>query len=269
MQSAGSSMKRFKIAQLKEKLRQLEKPILEGVDTGFPEIDHRLTAADGRHSSAARRPVLSRGAVHHVVPQTMCDLPAALGFAIHLTLQIAQHHMILWTQTPKARHEWGEPYLPGLLRHGVGVDQFLYVGEPSARDWLWVLEEAGACADVGCVLGLCAQKELSFTATRRLSLCVQKAITTMVLVSPAQHQALATATQWEVSAAADEHWRVLLKRRAGAALPPPHPWLLKPAYAPAAYEWPSSGSPSSGLVSSTSHASTSQQEVHAPRQFIQ
>lgn len=257
-------MKQFKIAQLKEKLRRLEKPnfdgrdgidgVDDGIGTGFSQIDDQLasyskaagldasTQADiaarvsvhtdtDLHGSAApslAAPILSRGAVHHVVPQSLCDMPAALGFAVHLALRFARQQSVLWTQTLRARTEWGEPYLPGLVQQGVSVEQFLYMAALSPRDWLWVLEEASICADIGCLIGLCAQKELSFTASRRFSLAVQRAATTMILLSPHPHHALAVSTQWHVSTMAGGQWQITLKRRAGAALPPPRAWIITP-----------------------------------------
>ncbi len=234
MLSSHSSIKQLKIRQLKEKLRGLGKPHWGGVTTGFDDIDAQLT--DSAHSSSAHsrssaeneQPILKRGGVHHVAPKNLCDMPAALGFAVHLALRLAQDRFVLWAQTHRARSEWGEPYMPGLVQSGVSPQQFLSVFDTSPRDWLWVLEEAGACSDIGCLIGLSAQQELNFTATRRFSLAVEASATTMILLSPSPQQALATATQWEVAAHAKGQWQVMLKRRAGATVPPPRPWFISP-----------------------------------------
>ncbi|MEN7536396.1 ImuA family protein [Aurantiacibacter flavus] len=85
-----------------------------------------------------------------------------------------EERALLWVQDKAAIRLSGRPYPPGLpqaLRHRV-----IHVAADSAKDALFALEEGLRCRDLACVIGEIAgnPKEMSFTASRRLTLAAER-----------------------------------------------------------------------------------------------
>lgn len=181
---------------------------------------------------------------------------AALALALALDGKVQEEgRNWLWVQDARAIKLGGRPYQPGLpaaLRH-----RLIHVAAKSAEDALFALEEGLRCRDLAFVIGEIAgnPKALSFTATRRLSLAVERHGVPLWLVRLDAQRELSSARQrWEARAAPSRpsHWNQaapgtpawqaeLFRARAH----PPGTWLLEgdfgnvrigggPAQAPAA-----------------------------------
>lgn len=107
----------------------------------------------------------------------------------------------LWVQDREALRRTGRPYRPGLppeLRH-----RLIHVAAKSCEDALFALEEGVRCRDLAFVIGEIAgnPRALSFTASRRLSLAVQRHGVPLWLVRLEAGRDLSSARmRWRVSA---------------------------------------------------------------------
>lgn len=108
----------------------------------------------------------------------------------------------LWVQDRAALRLSGRPYRPGLpkeLRH-----RLIHVAAHKPEDALFALEEGLRCRDLAFVIGEIAgnPRALDFTASRRLSLAVERHGTPLWLVRLDASRDLGSARlRWEVSAA--------------------------------------------------------------------
>ncbi|WP_216822154.1 hypothetical protein [Novosphingobium sp. TH158] len=142
---------------------------------------HSLSAAQ----AAQWRPGLGQPALHAEV-----FAPAGDGAGAALALAFAQDHLRdalrdpaadtpderswLWVQDKAAIRLSGRPYRPGLpreLRH-----RLVHVSAASPEDALFAIEEGLRCRDLAFVIGEIAgnPRSLDFTASRRLSLAVER-----------------------------------------------------------------------------------------------
>ena len=167
---------------------------------------------------------------------------AALALALaqdrlRRTEQPARDRGWLWVQDAAALRASGRPYGPGLpadLRQGL-----IHVAARTPEDALFALEEGLRCRDLAFVLGEIAgnPKALSFTASRRLNLMVERCGVPLWLVRLDAARDLGSARmRWEVGAApsppprwnADApgtpSWRAELFR---ARTHPPGQWTLR------------------------------------------
>lgn len=92
----------------------------------------------------------------------------------------------------------GSLFPPALAAFGLPADRLVFVQVARDKDVLWILEEALKCAGVSAVVAEAA--ELSFIASRRLQLAVERGMTTGFVLLP-RLRALPTAcvARWEVS----------------------------------------------------------------------
>jgi len=110
--------------------------------------------------------------------------------------------MILWVQDRVARKLGGRPYRPGLpqpLR-----DRLIHVAAKTPEDALFALEEGLRCRDLACVIGEIAgnPRALDFTASRRLSLVVERHGIALFLVRLDARRDLGSARmRWQVRSA--------------------------------------------------------------------
>lgn len=144
---------------------------------------------------------------------------------------------LLWVQDRAAVRLTGRPYRPGLprdLRH-----RLLHVVVEKAEDALFALEEGLRCRELACVLGEIAgnPRALDFTASRRLSLAVEKHGVPLWLVRLDAARDLSSARlRWSVRAAPSARprwndqapglpaWHAELFR---ARAHPPGEWILR------------------------------------------
>ncbi len=92
----------------------------------------------------------------------------------------------------------GSLFPPALAAFGLPADRLVFVQVARDREVLWILEEALKCRGVSAVVA--EAPELSFIASRRLQLAVERGMTTGFVLLP-RLRALPTAcvARWEVS----------------------------------------------------------------------
>ncbi len=145
----------------------------------------------------------------------------------------------IWVQDKAAMRLSGCPYRPGLpaeLRH-----RLIHVAADKPEDALFAIEEALRCRDLAFVIAEIAgnPQALSFTASRRLSLAVERHGVPLWLVRLDARRDLGSARmRWDVRSAASQRprwnpqapgkaaWRAELFR---ARSHPPGTWVLEEA----------------------------------------
>ncbi len=162
---------------------------------------------------------------------------AALAVALALdSTDKDEERAWLWVQDAAALRLGGRPYRPGLpqpLRH-----RLVHVAVKSPEDALFALEEGLRCRDLAFVIGEISgnPRALDFTASRRLSLTVEKHGVPLWLVrldarrdlSSARmrweaHAAPSLPAHWNAAAPGEPAWRAELFR---ARAHPPGKWVL-------------------------------------------
>jgi protein ImuA len=152
-------------------------------------------------------PGQAEDALHSEVFAAACE---ASGSAVALALAFDRMRAApederpwLWVQDKTALRLGGRPYRPGLpkaLRH-----RLIHVAVKSAAEALFALEEGVRCRGLAFVLGEVAgnPKALDFTASRRLSLAVEKHGVPLWLVRLDAGRDLSSARmRWQVRSAA-------------------------------------------------------------------
>jgi protein ImuA len=203
------------IAQLRQRLRVLEKADLSVLPTGVPAIDSTLGGG------------LARGALHEIAAAGEAHAGAAAGFAIALSLLSSlpraagreERKNIVWIAGDMALAESGAAYGPGLDAFGLAPERLLTVAAAHQRDLLWAMEEALRCRAVRAVIGELRHEAIDMVAVRRLSLAAghSGALALLLRASP-PHDASTAATRWIVGAAPHDAFAVVLTRNRRGAL---------------------------------------------------
>ena len=211
--------------------------------------DSQSFAAFHAARAAEWRPGLADGAVPHgeIFASGHDGAGAALALALALDrmrarepdplADVLNEQAWLWVQDAGALGRSGRPYRPGLpsgLRRGL-----IHVAAKSPEDALFALEEGLRCRELAFVIGEITgnPKALSFTASRRLSLAVEKHGVPLWLVRIDAARDLGSARmRWDVRSAASlpprwnpqapgtASWRAELFR---ARNHPPGEWILR------------------------------------------
>ncbi|MGJ7032671.1 protein ImuA [Niabella hirudinis] len=105
-------------------------------------------------------------AVHELMSGSAEDAAATTGFIAGLLGTLMRRGSCLWV----SRHR--NIFPPALSIFGMTPDQVLFVEAPDPKKALWAIEEGLKCASLAAVVG--EVQELSFTASRRLQLAVEK-----------------------------------------------------------------------------------------------
>lgn len=91
----------------------------------------------------------------------------------------------------------GNVFPPALAYFGLAPDLVVFVNVSKDRDVLWILEEALKCEGVSAVVA--EAPDLSFVASRRLQLAVERGMTTgFVLLPRLRNTPTACVARWEV-----------------------------------------------------------------------
>lgn len=189
-----------------------------------PGLAHGEVFASARDSSGAGLALaLAQDRLAAATPDPAADAPDARAW--------------LWVQDKEALRLTGRPYRPGLprdLRH-----RLIHVAAKTAEDVLFAIEEGLRCRELAFVIGEIAgnPRALSFTASRRFSLAVEKHGVPLWLVRLDAARDLSSARmRWQVEAAPSAQpkwnrdapgspaWRAELFR---ARAHPPGEWLLR------------------------------------------
>lgn len=162
---------------------------------------------------------------------------AALALALALDgLPPSEERDVLWVQDAASIGLAGRPYRPGLPAHL--RRRVIHVATRSCEDALFALEEGLRCRELACVIGEIAgnPRALGFTASRRLSLAVEKHGVPLFLVRlDARRDPGSARMRWQAGAAPSlparwnpqapgaATWRAELFRARGHA---PGQWIL-------------------------------------------
>lgn len=164
------------------------------------------------------------GHIHEFLTSNAENVAATSGFITGLfSSLLAQHGVILWIGTAR------RIFPPALKNFGVPPDRFIFIDLKKEKDVLWAMDEALKCAALTAVVA--ELKEISFTASQRLQLAVEKSkVTGFVLRHSVQKPgATACVSRWRITALPSETpdalpgpgfptWRVeLLRIRNGKA----------------------------------------------------
>lgn len=151
---------------------------------------------------------LACGALHELAPVAPIHLAAASGFGLATAARAGgRGGQTLWVTTDFAAGEGGAPYGPGLDLFGLSVERLLMLRVPRPVDVLWAMEEALRCRALTSVIAELTGDgaEADLTATRRLALAAREACGLGLLI---RHRSTAmpsaTATRWQIAAAASE-----------------------------------------------------------------
>jgi len=168
---------------------------------------------------------LADDALHEIVPAAPADGPAAGGFALALAARFlaARPSAALLIGEGFAAEEFGAPYGPGLVAHGLPLGRLVFVRAPDAGAALWAMEEALKSGAPAAVVGeLLSLKPYNLAASRRLLLAARKGRIPALLVLTGAHGradrlSSAAATRFEIAAAPSAR----MSAASGKALPGP------------------------------------------------
>ena len=211
------------IAQLQKEIMPLQ---------GFKSMAKQV-AADvglGAINQAFPNAVFPLAAVHDFIAATPEDKAASLGFISGIISSRLQNKgAAIWISAS------GRVFPPALQSFGIAADKIIFIRLHREKEILWAMEEALKCEGLAAVI--CEVKELSFLASRRLQLAVEKSqVTGFVLqCQPKTINTTACISRWKITALPTEladgmpgvgfpRWQVqLLKVRNGR----PGNWQLE------------------------------------------
>ncbi|TSD66344.1 Error-prone repair protein ImuA [Inquilinus sp. KBS0705] len=174
------------ISQLRQDMLQWE-----GFRPGQQGMNHDLGLGPIAH--AFPDSVFPTGAIHEFISQSPEDTAATGAFITGLVQKILKlGGACLWISYTR------RIYPPAMKLFGVDPDRVIFVDVPLQKDVLWVTEEALKCEGVATVI--CETKELSFTASQRLQLAVEKSHTTGFILRKDVKKANTTAcvARWQI-----------------------------------------------------------------------
>lgn len=123
---------------------------------------------------------------------------ALLSRRFHMLARIGDTtRLALWCQVRASADDLGALYAPGLATFGIETERLLIIEVDTARDALWVLEEALRAGSLALVAGTLEAVDL--TPARRLGLAAQVHGTPcLVLTHPQAQPMAATASRWRI-----------------------------------------------------------------------
>ena len=176
------------MAQLKKELLPL---------TGFNSLakNTALDASLGPIKNAFPQASFPLGAIHEFMAASTEDAAATNGFVAGiLSLLMQNKGASIWVSASRTI------FPPALQALGISPEKIIFIDLKKESEILWVMEEALKCAGLFAVIG--EMRELSFTASRRLQLAVEKSqVTGFVLrQQPRNVSATACITRWKITA---------------------------------------------------------------------
>lgn len=132
---------------------------------------------------------------HEFISHTLEDVATTYGFITSILASLMQNgRACIWlgnTQTI---------FPPALKAFGIAPEKVIFIQLKKEKELLWAMEEALRCDGLAAVLG--EVKELSFIASRRLQLAVEKSGVTgfVVRTNPRSISANACITRWKITA---------------------------------------------------------------------
>lgn len=175
-------------------IEQLQKEILSL--QGF-KTKTKNNAADtglGVINNAFPNGIFPLGAVHEFIAASPEDKAASLGFiAALLSSSLKNNNAAIWISGS------GNIFPPALQSFGIAPDKIIFLKLNKENEILWAMEEALKYEGLSAVV--CEVKELSFLASRRLQLAVEKSqITGFVLqYNPRAINTTACICRWKIT----------------------------------------------------------------------
>ncbi|WP_018627716.1 ImuA family protein [Niabella aurantiaca] len=150
---------KIRFQQLQEELLQLQ-GLRAPLDAALPDPGLGIINQSFPHGAF---PV---GAVHELLSSTAEEAAATAGFIAGILGTLLRGGSCLWVSGHR------NIFPPALSSFGVVPDQVIFVEAPDNRKALWTIEEGLKCESLAAVVG--EVRELTFTASRRLQLAVEK-----------------------------------------------------------------------------------------------
>ena len=134
------------------------------------------------------------GAVHEFISAGPEDAAATCGFVSDLLSSlINKNGAAIWISTRR------NIFPPALSLFGIAPEKIIFIHPKKENEMLWVMEEALKCNGLSAVIG--EIPKLSFTASRRLQLAVEKSrVTGFVLRNdPREINTTTCVTRWKIT----------------------------------------------------------------------
>lgn len=157
------------------------------------------------------------GAVHEFLSPCPENLAATSGFLCGLLSSlIGNSGAVLWISSSR------NLFPPGLKNFAIDPEKFVFIDTFKEKEVLWAMDESLKCGALAAVVG--ELNGLSFTASRRLQLAVEKSnVTGFVLNSNQRLNTTACVSRWKISSLPSEkvgelpgigfpRWKVELQR---------------------------------------------------------
>jgi protein ImuA len=177
---------------------------IEGQETDL-DIGARALTFGVRSIDAVLQGGLAPASLHELVPATMRDVGAAVGFAFALAARATDGgRNTLWIQIDFAANESGNIYGPGCDLFGLPARQLLLLKVARPRDALCAMEEALKCRALASVIAELPDDGsiADLTATRRLTLAAREGGGFGFLFRHRPSSLTSSAeTRWEIAAA--------------------------------------------------------------------
>lgn len=188
-----SAAKAVIIAQLKKEIAGMQgyQSIIK-TDVEGPALGPLLQAFPGKQ--------FPWGVVHEFLHDTPENAAATNGFVIGLLATLMQKDSIsIWVGPSQ------QIFPPALKAFGVDPAKIIFIRLQKEKEILWTMEEALKCQGLAAVIG--NVQGISFTASRRLQLAVEKSKVTGFLIRQINRTQVTTAfiSRWKITTAASVH----------------------------------------------------------------
>lgn len=133
------------------------------------------------------------GAVHEFITQGAESVAATGGFISGiLGALMRKGGAVVWISSS------GTVFPPALKMFGIDPERIIFIHPSKERDVLWAMEEALKCEGLSAVIG--EMPELSFTASRRFQLAVEKSRVTgfIIRMNPRYPDTNALVSRWQI-----------------------------------------------------------------------
>jgi protein ImuA len=180
-------------------ISQLQKDILPLLGFKPPSAGMAVDVGLGPVEAAFPNAIFPTGAVHEFLSASAESGAACGGFVAGLLAGLMRRGgACMWISSSRT-------LFPSALKaFGIEPDQIIFVDLPREKDVLWAMEEALKCEGLAAVVG--EMREISFTASRRLQLAVEKSRVTGFILRP-QPRSLSTVAcvaRWKITPLSSE-----------------------------------------------------------------
>lgn len=185
------SSKQHIISQLKKDLL-----LLQGFKNA-PGVNQQETGLGPILNSFPNK-VFPIGAIHEFIAINDEEKAATTGFISALISSLMRSNGVsAWISKSN------EVYPPSLSYFNLEASNIIFVQVKNEKDILWTTEEALRCEALSSVITY--TPHLSFTASRRLQLAVEKSLVTGFIIRPAkQHNTTTCLSRWKITPLASE-----------------------------------------------------------------